>query len=58
MELPANDYILLSVINTALRDRYKSLGELITEEEISEEEVVGRLAAIGYKYDPAANAFK
>lgn len=58
MNLPADNYILLSVINTCLRDEYSSLEELCEEEGVKIEEICTRLAQIGFSYDRAANSFK
>ena len=58
MELPADNFILLSVINTALRDGYSSFAELCEEEGIDGEEIESRLNAAGYFYDKSQNAFK
>ena len=58
MNLPADDFILLSVINTLLRDKYSALSELGEEEGVSQSEIISRLAALGYEYDPEYNAFK
>lgn len=49
---------MLSVINTKLRDTYSSLDELCEEEDVSQEELICRLSAAGYRYDGAANSFK
>ena len=49
MKLPADDYILLSLVNTALRDKFKTLSELCEEWEADENEIRVRLAALsGY----------
>ena len=58
MELPKDDFILLSVVNTALRDKYSSFSELCEEEGVDGESIVRRLNARGYIYDPVKNAFK
>lgn len=58
MNLPSDDFILLSVINTALRDEYCSLEELCATEDFSPEEISSRLAAVGYAYDLESNSFK
>lgn len=58
MNLPADDFILLSLINTKLRDNYSSLEELCGEEDVAAEEIVTRLSAIGYEYDEKENSFK
>ncbi len=57
MNLPADDYILLSLVNTGLRDLYSSLDEFCEEEEIEESELLSRLLSVGYKYDALKNAF-
>ena len=58
MNLPADDFILLSLINTKLRDNYSSLGELCMEEDVAAEEIAARLSAVGYEYDKEGNSFK
>ena len=57
MFLPADDFILLSLINTYLRDKYDSLESLCEEEGIEISELVSRLASIGYAYSADKNAF-
>jgi biotin operon repressor len=49
--------ILLSVVNTHLRDRYSSLDALCDDLEISREALESKLAAIDYHYDAAKNRF-
>lgn len=58
MNLPTDNFMLLSVINTALRDRYSSFEELCEEEGIESDQIRTRLAQIGYFYNPSANLFK
>ncbi|MBR6999022.1 MAG: DUF4250 domain-containing protein [Lachnospiraceae bacterium] len=58
MYLPTDPEILLSVINTKLRDYYGSLNDLCDTEDIDEEELTGRLAASGYIYDREQNRFR
>lgn len=57
MEMPSNPYILLSVINTKLRDVYSSLKMLCEEEDLSEEEIISLLKSIDYTYDEKLNKF-
>lgn len=57
MQLPENDYILLSYVNTKLRDEYSSLSDLCAVFDVTQEEVLARLAALGYKYDEDLNSF-
>ena len=49
---------MLSVINTALRDCYGDFAELVAAEQVDGEEIISRLAAIGYFYDSASNSFR
>lgn len=58
MKLPSDAFILLSYLNTKLRDGYASLEELCEDCGCSAEEVRGRMSEIGYAYDRAENAFK
>lgn len=58
MYLPKNPEMLLSVINTALRDKYPSLAEMCTEEDVNEEEILSILENAGYYYNENLNAFK
>lgn len=57
MPLPQDPVILLSYINTQLRDYYPSLSELCASLSVSEETLTERLATIDYAYDAAANQF-
>lgn len=58
MELPADNFILLSLINTKLRDGYLSLSDLCDGEEIDVDYLTDCLAAAGYRYFEEENAFK
>lgn len=57
MNLPYDDFILLSVVNTKLRDEYSSLQALCEGEGVSAEEICSRLSALGYEYISENNAF-
>ena len=57
MGLPSDDNILLSLVNTRLRDGGDVCG-FCAEMGAEEEELISRLAAIGYYYDEKSNAFK
>lgn len=50
--------MLLSVINTALRDKYSSLDELCDNEGIDKEQIIKDLAEIDYEYKEEVNQFK
>ena len=55
--LPSDQMILLSVVNTKLRDFYQSLQALCDDMEISEAELKEKLAQIDYEYDGLKNQF-
>ena len=55
--LPSDPVILLSFVNTKLRDDYSDLEDLCAGEDISREILEEKLAAIGCRYDPARNQF-
>lgn len=50
--------ILLSLINTKLRDQYGSLEALCDDLSIVEEEITKKLKSIGYEYNKESNQFK
>ncbi|MBD5083518.1 MAG: DUF4250 domain-containing protein [Clostridiales bacterium] len=56
--LPQDPYILLSYVNTKLRDEYSSLDALCDGLDAEESELTKTLAGAGYAYDPNANQFK
>ena len=58
MYLPKDKVMLLSVINTTLRDKYKSLDELCSSENIDKNKLINDLATIDYVYNPQINQFK
>ncbi len=55
--IPTDPVILLSFVNTKLRDEYESLAELCAALDADEASLRSALAAIGYTYDPAKNRF-
>lgn len=57
MNIPSDPIILLSLINTYLRDKYSSLDELCDYEDINAEEIISSLKAINYTYNPQLNKF-
>lgn len=56
-ELPQDPAILMSYINTLLRDRYASLDELCEDTGIDREALVARLAQAGFEYNALLNKF-
>ena len=55
--LPKDPVILLSFINTKLRDEFESLEELCAALDADAQTLSGTLAALDYHYDPARNRF-
>ena len=55
--LPKDPVILLSYINTKLRDDFASLDELCASLEINKGELTEKLANIDYTYDDTLNKF-
>lgn len=58
MSLPKDPVMMLSVVNTALRDKYASLDELAAANMISKDEIIEKLAGINYVYDEKLNQFR
>ena len=56
--LPKDPVILLSVVNTKLRDQYPGLRELCAAEDADEAALRAALAGISYRYDEETNQFK
>lgn len=57
MNIPKDPFILVSYINTKLRDEYQSLGELCKELEIDRPQLESLLSSIGYRYLSDLNRF-
>lgn len=57
MNIPKDPNILLSYINTQLRDNYSSLDELCRSLDSDKNEITQKLEALGYKYDETSNRF-
>ena len=55
--LPKDPFILLSFVNTKLRDEYGSLSELCAALDADEDEITSALTALDYRYDPERNQF-
>lgn len=56
--LPNDPIMLMSVINTKLRDEYPSLEKLCEDMDVSVEEITEKLEAAGFEYDPGQNRFR
>lgn len=57
MNIPKDPFILLSYINTQLRDNYPSLEELCKSLCLDKKEITGKLESNGYLYDKEKNQF-
>ncbi len=57
MSLPKDPVMLLSVVNTKLRDYYSNLEDLAAAEDTTAEEICKKLATINYVYDKEQNKF-
>lgn len=55
--LPKDPYILLSFVNTRLRDCYPDLKALCDDLDISRKELEDKLEAADFRYNPATNQF-
>lgn len=55
--LPKDAVILLSVVNTFLRDKYLTLSALCEDLDVDEAELKKRLFEIGYEYSAEQNRF-
>ena len=55
--LPGDPVILLSVINTKLRDYYPTLDALCEDMQIDRKELTDKLDLIDYAYDAGRNQF-
>lgn len=57
MSLPKDPYMLLSFVNTKLRDEFSSLDEFCATQMVEKEEIISLLEKINYFYDPNKNSF-
>lgn len=55
--LPRDPAMLLSFVNTKLRDQYPCLEDMCRDLSVDKEKIVSALAAIDYEYDPKLNKF-
>lgn len=56
-QLPKDPVMLLSFVNTQLRDSYSNLTDLCEAFDIKEQELTDKLLLIDYRYDEARNQF-
>lgn len=57
MSVPNDPVILLSYLNTQLRDNYNSLHEFCLDHDEDEEFLCGKLSIIDYHYNAQLNQF-
>ena len=57
MPIPNDPVILLSYINTQLRDTYSSLEAFCEDKGANKGEILAKLSAIGYEYNKELNSF-
>ena len=55
--LPKDPILLLSVVNTKLRDEYKNLDALCEDLSVEKEKLTETLKSIDYLYDAGQNQF-
>lgn len=55
--LPKDPVMLLSVINTNLRDYFSDLDSLCENKEIDKQQLIEKLESINYTYDKEKNQF-
>ncbi len=55
--LPNDPMILLSYINTQLRDNFSTLDELCQSLDVEKADIEAKLNTIDYSYNPALNKF-
>ncbi len=57
MDVPQDPIILVSFVNTKLRDQFATLEELCQTYELSQAELCQTLDSIDYQYDETTNQF-
>ncbi|MGN0350110.1 MAG: DUF4250 domain-containing protein [Roseburia sp.] len=55
--LPSDPVMLLSFLNTQLRDNYKSLDALCMAFDLEPDTILKKMSMIDYEYDSSANQF-
>ncbi len=57
MDIPQDPIILVSYVNTKLRDQFATLDELCRTCELDQEQLCSTLASVDYQYDETTNQF-
>ena len=55
--IPKDPVMLLSYVNTQLRDFYKTLDAFCADRDVDQKELEKNLETIDYTYDPSVNQF-
>ena len=55
--IPSDPFMLMSYVNQQLRDNYDSLDEFCKSIDIDKNELLQKLNAAGFEYNPATNKF-
>lgn len=58
LQLPTDPIMLLSVVNTRLRDNYASLDELCEDLQVDRTALESSLHEVGFDYIPEQNQFR
>ena len=58
MDLPKDPIMLMSVLNTKLRDQYQDLDRLCEDMNLEKEVIVEQLKNVGFEYNPDLNQFR
>ena len=56
-DIPSDPLMLLSFVNTKLRDQYASLDALCDDLQLSRQDLQRCLSEVGFEYDPGQNRF-
>lgn len=57
MSIPQDPIMLLSYVNTQLRDNYSSLDDFCAGLDVDKEALIEKLKMVNYVYDTERNAF-
>lgn len=58
MQIPNDPIMLLSFLNTKLRDEYNTLDLLCDDLNLNKDEIIKKLSLVDYQYDASINQFK
>ncbi len=58
MRIPNDPLMLLSYVNTQLRDNYESLEAFCSDADLDQDDLKNKLAQAGYRYVQELNQFK